>query len=404
MSNSIAKVVILDDEIEIGEFIADVANSSGCSATAVSSLDAFMSTDGLEANCVFLDLTMPDLDGIQFIRFLSESDFTGSIVIISGAAASLLNSAKVLAMSRGLNVVGTLIKPIEIRDLEELIEKVTAADTHPDRPVLVDTDIDPATLEASIDVGEIIPYYHPKIDHRSDTVVAFEALARWKTSDGRILPPGQFIPYAIDNGLIDKLTENLLAQICKDVAALKRQGFPSCVAVNLEASSLEQLNLPERILGLLRPNGLDASTMTLEVTENGVVSELLNAMDNLLRLRMQGFKLGIDDFGTGHSTFSQLEKLPFTQLKIDRSFVSGIGTSKDAEAIIESTIGLANSLGLEIVVEGVETEQQLRFFDKFGPLIVQGYFFARPMPYLDLLGWLQERGASLPLAEAGRPA
>ena len=157
--------------------------------------------------------------------------------------------------------------------------------------------------------------------------------------------------------------------------------------MNVEADSLADLELPGRIGAALSEHDIDPDNLILEVTESGVFENLADAMDNLLRFRVKGYALSIDDFGTGHSTLSQLHDLPFNQLKIDKSFVDGIGRSTQSEAIVASTIDLAHRLGMEVVAEGVEDAKQIDFLRAQGCDQLQGYYFAKPMNAADVSLW-----------------
>lgn len=381
-------ILIVDDEVPFAEFVAEVSRNLGYQATCAPSAKEFLATDLSAFQGIVLDLNMPDFDGIEVIRYLSDVAFSGAIIMLSGVDAVVMKMARGLAEERGLRVASVICKPVEIDQLEAAIvgamQPLREGAGVAARP---ECHIDEGELRAAIETGQFEPFYQPKVCARTRTIKGFEALARWRHPSLGIQPPGAFLNEVIRFGLTDDMTECLLAHVARDIDTLRRHGTPATVALNFEAESLEILNLPERIAGHLNAWNVKPDALIIEVTENGTATILVNVIDNLLRLRMRGFKLSIDDFGTGHSTLSQLRQMPFGQLKIDRSFVIGIGISSESEAIVTSTIDLAKKLDLEIVAEGVETHEQMAFLRDAGCDQIQGYLIARPMPIDETIAW-----------------
>ncbi|KPC54183.1 putative bifunctional diguanylate cyclase/phosphodiesterase [Amantichitinum ursilacus] len=233
-------------------------------------------------------------------------------------------------------------------------------------------------LRRAIAAQEIAVYFQPKVDSISGKLVGAEALARWTDPVLGVVPPSRFIPVAEDSGLIIKLGQQVLEKTCQQIAQWRADGFAiTSVSVNLSVKQLELDDFAVRLAHLLETYDLPASVLELEITES-VIMAVADAFSVLEAIRALGVKLSIDDFGTGYSSLAYLKQLPVDILKIDRAFVTGIGTGIDSEAIIRTIIGLARSLGLRTVAEGVEERAQVDFLQREGCTTIQGYFYGRP--------------------------
>ncbi|WP_373890048.1 putative bifunctional diguanylate cyclase/phosphodiesterase [Massilia sp. DJPM01] len=252
-----------------------------------------------------------------------------------------------------------------------------------------------ANLRRALDLGELELHYQPQIDVRSGCVVGVEALTRWHCRELGHVSPAEFIPVAEETGIIVALGGWVLRSACRQAAAWRDQGLLDTlvhVAVNLSARQTRDGALMDEIRAILDETTLPASLLELEITE-GVLMENVNAnLDLLHGLQAAGIHLSIDDFGTGYSSMAYLKRFPIDQLKIDRSFVHDV--PGDGEAIATAIIAMAHSLQLSVVAEGVETLAQLDFLRQAGCDIMQGYYFARPMPAAQLTALLREKRSS----------
>ncbi len=248
-------------------------------------------------------------------------------------------------------------------------------------------------LRNAIKQNEFYLDYQPQLAVRDDTVIGFEALARWKTSDGEVIPPSDFIPLAEELGIIIPLTEELIeAAVCQQ---LKWQslGYPVKVAVNLSARHLHHYDLIQFLQGLQKKYQADLSYLEFELTESILMQDITNAISLVKQLNAMGIKLALDDFGTGYSSLKYLHQLPIHKLKIDRSFVWQIGKMKESEAIIETIVSLSKSLHLKTVVEGVETESQLSFVKDLNVDSIQGFYFSKPISSEMTIEYLKQHNA-----------
>jgi len=242
-------------------------------------------------------------------------------------------------------------------------------------------------LRKALQQQEFVNYYQPIIDSAHQSIVGAEVLLRWQSSEGMI-SPAEFIPLAEDLRLIVNMTQQLLERALADVARWRAAGYELYVSVNLSTQHLEQPALAETVLALLRKYQLPCHCLRFEITESALMRDQQSAVHTMQSLSDSGIKLALDDFGTGYSSLKYLKELPLDAIKIDRSFVQDIGVDHNDETIIDAMLSMANSLGLYCVAEGVETEQQLAFFNKRSCFLIQGFLFSRPLPAAQLLALL----------------
>jgi diguanylate cyclase (GGDEF)-like protein len=234
-------------------------------------------------------------------------------------------------------------------------------------------------LRRALERNELRVHYQPKVDLRTGRTKGVEALVRWHHPSLGLIRPAQFVPLAEESDLIDPLTDWVFASATKQAAAWRQQGFTPEVAINISARNLRDIELPDRLARLCERSGIKPVGVTLELTETSAMSDAIQMMDVLTRLRVKGFKLSIDDFGTGYSSLVQLRKMPFSEIKIDISFVLHMLEDKDCQVIVEAIIDLARKLGLESVAEGVESEPIWNALRALGCDCGQGYYLGRPM-------------------------
>ncbi|MEL7481507.1 MAG: phosphodiesterase [Pseudomonadota bacterium] len=239
-------------------------------------------------------------------------------------------------------------------------------------------------LRDAVSAREFQPFFQPKICFRTGRMVGAEALARWNRPSGQMISPGAFIPLAEELGLIDEIGFQILDTACHSAAKWNTQDLDLSVAVNVAPSQFDRTDFVDRVLDALRQSGLPPRRLELEITETMAVSNPDRVINVMHPLRAMGVKLAIDDFGTGHANLSMLTQLPFDIFKIDRQFVSSLEQDQQAPAIVEMILAMAETLGLETVSEGVETEAQAAFLRRRGCTIGQGFLFSRPIPDPDL--------------------
>ena len=337
------------------------------------------------------DLKMPGMDGIEFLRCLAHAGYPGDLIIASGVDAQLLHTVADLARSKGLHLRGAVRKPLTREVLTELLTATRRQLMRHSMPVLA-PEITPADLREGMALDEFSMVFQPKVDANTLEVIGVEALARWQHG-GQMIRPDLFISAAERYGLIAPLSRRLLEKTVQDCDALITAGFRLVIAFNLSATWLSDIHLPEFIVESLQASQLLPEHLILEITETTILSDLDISMDVLTRLRIKGFKLSIDDFGTGYSSMEQLQRIPFGELKIDRSFVQGAAERPAVRAILAASIDMAHKLNLTTVAEGVETQADLDLIRGLGCDLVQGWLIAKAMPMPELITWLQQRAA-----------
>lgn len=243
-------------------------------------------------------------------------------------------------------------------------------------------------LRQAVSRGQLEVHYQPQVNVVEKRVVGAEALVRWNHPERGIIPPSAFIPIAEETGIIVPIGQQVLQCSCEFLKSIIHSGLNlPRMAVNLSAKQLQFKQLLQTVQETLEQTGINADTLEMEITESFFL-ETEEAFDLLRQLGQLGVSLALDDFGTGYSALSYLKQLPFRKLKIDQSFVRDIGQNADGESLVRTIINLASSLGLEVIAEGVETQQQVDFLLREGCPLMQGYFFAKPMPAAIFRDWL----------------
>lgn len=241
-------------------------------------------------------------------------------------------------------------------------------------------------LERALGQGDLRLVYQPKVAASDGALVRVEALVRWSHAELGAISPARFVPLAEQHGLIDALTQWALRTALRQWRAWRNAGLDTAVAVNISAVSLQQLDFPDLVERLCRALDVPTDRLVLELTE-GATQPLIKLIDTLTRFRIKGVGLAIDDFGTGYSGLIQLRTLPFTEIKIDRQFVTALPTSRDDQVIVRSVIELAHGLGLQVTAEGVETVEQLAALRALDCDLIQGYLLAHPLDPAELIPW-----------------
>ncbi len=383
------RLIVIDDEPDLAGFVCEVAGQTGYAVEQYHNAGLFIEQYDKCADVIVLDLMMPGMDGVEVIRFLAGIDCDTQLILISGFDSGVLHSAQKLATEQGLNFVGSLNKPFRYDDLHKLLSELSITAKSAARQIAIEAP--PADeLRDALKNNELLLHYQPKVGLNGYSVTAVEALVRWQHPVHGLLAPDLFIPVAEKHGLIDDLTWIVLEQAMEQCRLWQDQGLTVQVAVNMSSDTLKELNLPEKMGALVAQYGQDASQLILEVTETALMQELTKSLDILTRLRMRGFHLSIDDFGTGYSSLVQLHRAPFSEIKIDRSFVMDMERDKESYAIIETVIVLGHKLGMKVVAEGVETQANLEQLAAMGCDLAQGYHIARPQLGEVTTVWLVE--------------
>lgn len=339
------------------------------------------------ADLFFLDLNMPDMDGVECVRHLVAQEYRGALVLVSGEENRILEAAERLARAHGLHVLGRLSKPVPLHALQATLDawrtRVRRGDEVARLPYRAED------LRRALENEELLNYFQPQVDLGSGAVAGFEALVRWQHPDDGIVPPSQFLPVAEADGLLPELTRVVLRTSLRELRRWHQSGFDHLrLSVNVGASSLRDVQFADFVLETLQETGIAPMALTLEVTESQAVESLVSPLDILTRLRLKRIGLAIDDFGTGHSSLAQLRDLPFDEVKLDRGFVHGARRDQTRRAILSASVGMAGQLGMKTVAEGVEDATDWSFVQHLRCTVAQGNFFAGAMPGAEVPAWL----------------
>jgi EAL domain-containing protein (putative c-di-GMP-specific phosphodiesterase class I) len=298
---------------------------------------------------------------------------------MSGFDARVLATTGAVARALGLNIEAMLEKPLRVVELERVLERLRDAD----KPLSAER------LRAAIAGDELSLDFQPIVTRRPNRLKKLEALIRWNHPELGRISPAAFLPIAEgDPATISALTDWVLTAAVAAYRTLANSGVDVPLSVNISPLNLNDLALPDRIDESLRIGNMPAWALCLEITESAAFQAPDRAMDILSRIRLKGMHLSIDDFGTGYSSLKILRQMPFSEIKIDQSFIGDMTTSRDSRMIVKSIIELAANMDMASVAEGVETEETAALLETFGAGALQGYFFGQPMSVETVASWL----------------
>lgn len=388
MLMSIKNIFIIDDEQQTADMLSEFIQLMGYQTKIYTQAKTFFLENKQlnEHSLLILDLNMPEMDGIEVIRLMAEKKCQLPLILISGYDTGILHSAEQLAQAHSLEIIATLTKPIPFETLKSIIKTYTKVEKEKNIGIS-EFELSVMELKNAILHKQLVLHYQPQINIKTGLLVGVEALVRWQHPEHGLIYPNLFIPLAEKSDLISNLTEQVIKQAVEQSTYWSSKGLTTQISINISAKNITSHSLPEQLSQILNDRQIDPSIMTLEVTESSLMGELITSLEILTRLRMKGLELSIDDFGTGFSSLSQLYRVPFTELKIDQSFVMNITHDDEARGIVEICIMLGHKLNMSVVAEGVEDEETLILLNEMGCDIAQGYYIAKPMPSDKLLEW-----------------
>lgn len=356
-------------------------------------------TDGLSAlrlleigapvEIALMDLSLPGMDGLEVIRRLAEIDCRAGLIVLSSQSADVLFSVETMAEAYGIDVLGSCTKPITSARLRELIEHYIAPPAEP-APEPQSPEFTFAEVGRGLQGREFDPYFQPKIELETGAVKGLEMFARWRHPQHGVLGPAAFVPVLESVRRVDFLDWSMIEKSVAACRTLHDQDIPISFSINVDPSTLSHPQFIAQITACLERHRILADYITFEITESSVLTTNPHFLERLLRLRMMGFGLAIDDYGTGRSNLQLLAAIPFSELKIDPSFVDGASRKRAISTVLKSYLGLARSLSRRACAVGVETKQDWDFLQGLGCDFAQGYYIANPMPVEDIPRWLND--------------
>lgn len=385
-------ILIVDDDPVQVAIIRGVCAKLGFEASFAASYQAAVDRIASQQfDCVTIDLSLGDRDGIELLRLIAAEANVPRIIVISGCDERILNATVRMAHAAGITDAISLPKPINLSSLREALTLHTSGQASPLAEASSTTrQISAADLRRAIDGGELYAAFQPKVELANGTVIGCEALARWDSPSFGAVAPDVFIPLAEASGLIKPLTERVLRDSLAMGQAMLEIDPTFVVAVNLSATMLSDTALPEEIERLLAERETPARSLMIEVTESTAMADASQAMDILLRLRIKGMGISIDDFGMGYSSLSALARMPFSELKIDRSFVKDCLTDSDMWKIVSSSVVMAHQYHMKVVAEGIEDVETWRALSALGCDMGQGFVVSPALKQDDFIGWYRD--------------
>jgi EAL domain-containing protein (putative c-di-GMP-specific phosphodiesterase class I)/CheY-like chemotaxis protein len=383
-------LVVEDDDFQ-RETLVDMLLSLGAESVRQAgdgkqALEILQAQSAPAIDIVLSDLEMPEMDGMEYFRHMGNFYTDISVIIMSALDPALITSVEKMARAYGIRLLGAIEKPVTRTRLQALIAQHGAA--WPKREAISASPSTSFTLEEILDglyKNQFEPFFQPKVDVVTGQVTGVEALARWMHPEHGVIAPHAFIETLERNGKIDDLTFVMLDKAASACRRLHECGHLLSIAVNISLMSLTDTTLASRITQVVRDAGVDPRCIILEVTETTAMTDVAHALENLARLRMRGFGLSIDDYGTGYSSMQQISRIAFSELKIDQSFVKGFAENEPLRIMVHSSIDLAHKLRIKCIAEGVETEREWNALKEIGCDLAQGYFIAKPMNLESLL-------------------
>lgn len=351
---------------------------------------ALLQAPGAPFDIIFCDLQMPGRDGIETLRAFAGLGVKSGIVLMSGEDLSILAAAENLARSHGLNVLGHVTKPVSAEVVKQFLGATDSSRPQLGKATLTER-VDDIDIRHGLENNDFYVVYQPKVSLKNGLLHGVEALARWKHPRFGLISPVVFVPIAEQSGMIDQLMEFVLNQALSGKDQWRGLNHDINVAINVSTQSMVHLDLPDRLAGIVNRAGANPSSFVLEVTESRLADNMSAFLEIATRLRLKGFRLSIDDFGTGFSTLEQLSRLPVSELKIDRAFVAGAPENDRTRAILEASLTLARNLNLTTVCEGAETAAEYDLVGNLGADCVQGFYVAKPMTAAEILPWENHR-------------
>jgi EAL domain-containing protein (putative c-di-GMP-specific phosphodiesterase class I)/ActR/RegA family two-component response regulator len=391
------RFLVVDDDRDQRYLLSRTLSGMGTARVvdAPSGHDALALLDraGEAVDIVVTDLHMPHMDGMELVRRIGERKLSVAVIFVSGLDGVLLASAATMAQAYGVRVIGAIEKPATRAKFHSVLAHFrapVAATAAEASAAFAPTAHD---VLSGISAGQIEPFFQAVIELGSGKVVGAEALARWRHPIRGVLGPEVFLPPLTHAGYLDELSWIMLSMSAMEAGLWRRADLRMTVSVNISATSLADPGYADAVTQIVTGHGLDPSEMILELTETEAILNIATALENLTRLRIRGFGLAIDDYGVGYSSMQALSRMPFTEIKIDRSFVSAAAGDPKYRLMIEHTVAVAHQLGLKTVAEGVETRAECELLSSLGCDRIQGYLVSKPVDGAGFLRWMLDRRA-----------
>lgn len=390
------KILILEDHPMTRQML--VLALQGLGYTNIHSADSgeqafsLLNQEG-QFDVLICDIQMPGIDGLTFLREAAEIGYIAALIISSAIAPDLRLAIQQLARLTGYQVLGDLGKPFTRDELKMLMLRYCPR--APRRAQFTIDELPSATeIQSGLLDGEFIPYYQPKLNLQTLEVIGVEVLVRWKHPQHGVMSPGLFLEAVQHFGFLNAMTQTVAQQA---LSFLRKQELIGelRLSINVDTEQLARPDLPEAVRQLLEIEQVPAQSLILEITESGLMQAPITSIENLVRLRLMGCGVSIDDFGAGFSSLQRVCEMPCSELKLDMSLIRSMTYNPRSLAAVDSLLHLSKSLGIQLVAEGIEAREQLALLQRLDCPIGQGYLFSHPLSGTDFMAWLQRHKQEL---------
>lgn len=380
--------LVLDDSHAILNFTSAVLKQNfgiekiQTKTSAASALTLLKSEKNI--NLLFLDLNMPEMDGIQFLAELAHMNYKGFLVIMSGVAPRIIASVEELAKSHGLNYLGTLLKPLEPNDFAEVLSGIgeSSEEQGTGRELKI-YEIIRAIKNESLEV-----YYQPQVNLHTRQVYGVEVLVRLDHPTLGIVSPDQFLSKIEQSDLMIHMTFIILRKALRDWTKWKKQGIELKLSVNISSYSLQRAEFADELIEVMSEFAMPLDKICLEIKESSMARNIPQELETLSRLNMKGIELALDDFGQDQGSIERIQRLPVNVLKLDKRFLSERKNKQGQITIIESAIAFAKRLNMVTVAEGVESSEHWKLCGELGCDVAQGFYLSKPISAKEVLAWM----------------
>lgn len=369
-------ILILDDNplelILLGYKLKNIGCKNVHSATTVEKAMRLLSET--EFDLIISDLDLPEKDGLMFLSELKKNQYNNAVCISSCVDEGIIALASKMATTLGLNVVGTLVKPVYEDSLSNLVEMTTELLSC--KQIKQKDSFSISEVLYGLDNDQFHNVYQPQVCFKTNKLIGFEVLVRWEHPLKGTLTPNYFISLLEASRYTDLLLDAVINRLKADFVYIP-DGMR--ISINLTADNFMAPDLVDKLSNMTSTIGMDISLLTLEITESQIFKPSSTMLSNIARLRMLGVKISIDDFGTGYSSFGNLVDIPFTELKIDRQFIKRYFSDLKSRHIVDLTTELCRRTRITVVAEGVETKEEFEALRLLGVDVCQGFYIGRPL-------------------------
>jgi EAL domain-containing protein (putative c-di-GMP-specific phosphodiesterase class I) len=385
-TNVATRVLIVEDDAALATLLRRACDGMGFEAMALSDEASLTASWQMPLpDIIVLDLNLGFEDGLDYLERLVARGFSGPVMLISGCDPRVLSFSEKICEKLGIPLTVSLNKPFSVQVFGEKLKGLKPRASGYLRH----------EIEAGIVQRRFVPFFQPIMAIDGRELCGAEVLARWRHTDQGLIMPSAFIDAVERSGLMEGLALSLMEQALQQSLSWQGLDHPVQISLNVSPSILLSHGFADHLLQALEQAGGRPENLKIEITESVAFAGLDAIMRVLTRLRIAGIRISLDDFGTGYSSLTALHRLPFSDMKIDRSFVSRMLVDRDAATIVSSLISLAHNLGLEVVAEGVEDHETLALLQELGCDRAQGFLFAEPLPGDAFRSWLGDTGKNV---------